>query len=106
MKEVAIKHCLAPRVILGTNQLAKTKAVNFEKVTETISDEDAIKLCYQAGALLIFTSNQAKFKILESKDIHEKMSLVHQALEDEIEIIRKNNKRNKSRLKEAISGKP
>lgn len=67
LRSIAIKYCTIPRLGIGVSSVFQQKAKAIQEC------EDIIKLSFKCSALLLMTSNENKYQLLETDSVKERV---------------------------------
>lgn len=94
LRSIATKYCTIPRLGIGVSSVLQQKAKAIQEC------EDIIKLSFRCCALLLMTSNENKYKLLETNSVKERIVNCIKYIKNEIDISEENNeKRKKNEMK-------
>lgn len=93
LRAIAIKYCTIPRLGIGVSSVLQQKAKAIQEC------EDIIKLSFRCCALLLMTSNDKKYELLENDSVKERIINCIKYIKSEIEISEENNEKRRNQMK-------
>jgi len=93
LRVIAVKYCTIPRLGIGVSSVLQQKAKAIQEC------EDVTKLSFRCCALLLITSNENKYQLLETNSVKERIVKCIQYIKNEIEISEENNEKRKNQMK-------
>ena len=80
LRSIAIKYCTIPRLGVGVSSVSQQKATAIQECS------DIVNLSFKCCAILLMTSNENKYQLLETNNLRERMETCITLLKKEIEI--------------------
>ena len=93
LRNIAVKYCTIPRLGIGVSSVLQQKAKAIQEC------EDIIKLSFRCCALLLMTSNENKYQLLETNSVKERIVNCIKYIKNELEISEENNEKRKNQMK-------
>ena len=93
LRSIAIKYCTIPRLGIGVSTVLQQKAKAIQE------SEDIVKLSFRCWALLLMTSNESKYQLLETSSIKQRIIDCIKYIKSEIEISQENNEKRRQEMK-------
>ena len=93
LRSIAIKYCTIPRLGIGVSSVLQQKAKAIQEC------EDIIKLSFRCCALLLMTSNENKYLLLENSNVKDRILNCIKYIKNEIEISQENNEKRRNQMK-------
>lgn len=93
LRSIAIKYCTIPRLGIGVSSVLQQKAKAIQEC------DDIIKLSFRCCALLLMTSNDNKYQLLETNSLKERIVNCIKYIKEEIDISQENNEKRKNQMR-------
>jgi len=93
LRSIAIKYCTIPRLGIGVSSVLQQKAKAIQEC------EDIIKLSFRCCALLLMTSNENKYHLLENNSVKDRIINCIKYIKNEIDISQENNEKRRNQMK-------